>query len=131
MLVSFGDTSGIYPCVTFQEGNPVELFDTGSAADDTDRDSIAAHFRKWYDVDLGTFPDVQIARGCVFASTLRKPKLAGVTNALTFITDHLTRENAFVPFFGDATGREGDRYDLTIEGFGPDDIERLDYVAVE
>jgi hypothetical protein len=53
-----------------------------------------------------------------------------VKNALTFIGDHLTRENAFVPFYGDATGSRGERYELTLEGLGPDDIERLDYVAV-
>ena len=129
MLVTFGDTSGIYQFVTFDKGNPVEIFDTGSAADDTNFDSVAAQFRKWYDVDLNAFPNAQIARGCVFASSLRTLNLAAVKNALTFIADHLAAENAFVPFYGDATGAPGQRYELTLEGFGPDDIERLDHVA--
>jgi hypothetical protein len=28
-------------------------------------------------------------------------------------------------------GEAGERIELTLEGLGPDDIERLDYVAVE
>jgi hypothetical protein len=28
-------------------------------------------------------------------------------------------------------GEPGERIELTLEGLGPDDIERLDYVAVE
>jgi ankyrin repeat protein len=129
MLISFGDASGIYKYVTFHDGEVVEIFDTGSVANDMNRESIVAQFRKWYDVDLDAFPNVQIAPGCVFASTLRTLKLAAVKNALTFIADHLAAENAFAPFYGDATGARGQRYELTLEGFGPDDIERLDYVA--
>jgi ankyrin repeat protein len=129
IVVTSGDTSGIYQYVTFQRGKAVEILDSGSAADDTDRASIARQFRDWYGVDLGDFAGFEIRKGTVFASSLRKLKLAGVKNVLTFIRDHLTRENAFVPFFGDAWGRKGDSVELTIEGLGPDDVERLDYVA--
>ena len=49
---------------------------------------------------------------------------------LEFINDHLKRENAFVPFFEPTDHARGERHELTIEGFGPDDVERLDYVAL-
>ena len=130
MLISFGDTSGIYQYITFDKGKPVELFDTGSAANDTDPDVVASRFIDWYDLDPRKLPDYQINRTRVFASSLRKLKLAGVKNALTFINDHLAAENAFVPFFEPLFSRPGERRELTIEGFGPDDIERLDYVAM-
>ena len=134
ILVSSGDTGGVYQYVTFDKGQCVELFDTGSAdyGNGADRAALTPKFRKAYDVDLGAFDDVAIGNGNVFASTLRKPTLAGVKNPLTFIEDHLKRENAFVPFFGpDDEDRPGRKRELTIEGFGSDDIERLDYVAVK
>ena len=34
------------------------------------------------------------------------------------------------PFFEAKWGRAGQRVELTLEGLGPDDIERLDNVAV-
>jgi ankyrin repeat protein len=130
MLVSFGDTSGIYQYLTFDKGKPVELFDTGSADDDKDLDSVAKQFIAAYDVDPRDLPGFHVGRGYAFGSSLRKLKPADVKNTLEFINDHLTRENAFVPFFEPTDHARGQRYELTIEGVGPDDVERLDYVAL-
>jgi len=116
--------------VTFDRGNIAEIFDVGSAADDTDRESIRKQFTDWYGVDLRKLPNVDVARGAVFGSSLRKPSIARIKQVLEFINDHLKRENAFVPFWGESWGGAGDRVELTLEGLGPDDIERLDYVAV-
>lgn len=41
-----------------------------------------------------------------------------------------TVSDAFLPFFVDEWGRPGQRVELTLEGLGPDDIGRLDCVAV-
>ena len=129
ILVSFGDTSGVYQYLMFDKGKPVELFDTGSAAGDKDLDAVAVQFLKAYDVDPAALPGFHVTRGYAFASTLRKLKPADVKNPLEFSNDHVKRENAFVPFFEPTDHARGQRYELTIEGFGPDDIERLDYVA--
>ena len=130
MLVSFGDTSGIYQYLTFDKGKPVELFDTGSAADDNDLDAVAKQFIAAYDVDPRELPGFHVRPGYAFASSLRKLNPKDVKNPLEFIEDHLKRENAFVPFFEPTDRRAGARCELTIEGFGPDDVERLDYIAL-
>ena len=130
IVVTAGKTSGIYQYVTFDRGKPAEIFDVGSAAGDTDLKSIRKPFIDWYGVDLGKLPNVDMARGVVFASSLRTPRVARIENSLEFIDDHLKRQNAFVPFWGESWGGEGGRVELTLEGFGSDDVERLDYVAV-
>ena len=129
ILVSFGDTSGVYQYLTFDKGKVVEIFDTGSAPDDRDLDAVAAQFREAYDVDPAALPGFHVTPAYAFASSLRKLKPAEVKNVLEFIDDHLKRENAFVPFFEPTDHRAGQRYELTLEGLGPDDVERLDYVA--
>jgi hypothetical protein len=129
IVVTAGDTSGIYQYVTFDNGHAVEIFDLGSAAGDTDRAAVTKQFLAWYKIDLGRFKNVRIADGVVAASSLRRLKIPKGAKALDFIRDHITKENAFVPFFGDVWGRAGSTVELTIEGLGPDDIERLDYVA--
>ena len=129
MFVAVGDTSGVYQYLTFDKGKVVEIFDTGSAAEETDLDSVARQFAASYDVDPRKLPGFRIGRGYAFGSSLRKLKPSDVKNVVDFIDDHLKRENAFVPFFEPTDHRAGQRYELTVEGFGPDDIERLDYVA--
>ena len=130
IVVTSGDTSGVYQCVTFDKGKAVELLDVGSTAYDTQQKSLAQQLRDWYGIDLSAFRHVDTAGDTVFASSLRKPRLSRIKNALHFIGDYIKAENAFVPFFGEAWGRTGDTVELTIEGLGPDDIERLDYVTV-
>jgi ankyrin repeat protein len=130
IVVTAGKTSGIYQYITFDRGEPFEVFDVGSAADDTDRASIRKRFIDWYGVDLAKLANVDIARGVVFASSLRKPNVGRIKHVLEFISESLKRANAFVPFWGDSWGGAGERVELTLEGLGPDDIERLDYVGV-
>jgi hypothetical protein len=134
IVVTSGDTSGVYQCVTFDKGKAVELLDVGSTAYGTKQRSPAQQFRDWYGIDLSTFRHVETADDTVFASFLRKPRLSRIKNPLKnplhFISDYIKAENAFVPFFGEGWGHTGDSVELTIEGFGPDDIERLDYVAI-
>ena len=40
-------------------------------------------------------------------------------------------QNGFVPFFVEGWGEPGEMAEMMIEGLGPDDVERLDYVAVK
>ena len=130
IVVTSGDTSGVYQYVTFDKGKAVELLDVGSTAYDTRQRSLAEQLRDWYGIDLSTFRHVDTANGTVFATSLRKPRLSRIKNVLAFIDDSIKAENAFVPFFGESWGTAGDSVELTIEGLGPDDLERLDYVAV-
>ena len=116
ILVSSGDTGGVYQYLTFDKGALVELFDAGSGVES---------------LDLGGLKDVAVDSRVVFASSLRTPGLAGIGNPLNFMNRHLVGENAFVPFGLEELGGPGETVELTLEGFGPDDIERLDYVAVK
>jgi hypothetical protein len=52
-----------------------------------------------------------------------------VSNGLNFIDDFVRQQGAFVPFFADEWGLPGERVELSLEGFGPDDIERLDFIS--
>ena len=44
---------------------------------------------------------------------------------------YVADRDAYIPFALDDWGEPGQRVELTLEGLGPDDIERLDYIAVE
>ena len=130
IVVTSGDTSGIYQYVTFEKGKAVEIFDVGSTASGADRAAAAKQFSDWYKVDFSRFKNVQVAGGLAAASSLRKLPMPKGGKSLEFIGDYVRGHNAFVPFFGEEWGGAGDRAELTIEGLGADDVERLDYVAV-
>jgi ankyrin repeat protein len=130
MIVISADTSGIAQYITLDKGKPVELFDSGSVPSGSDRKAAAELVRKSCGADFTDFKNVEIAGGNVFASSLRKVKLSSVKNPLDFINDHLRNEKAFAPFAFESWGSTGQSVELTLEGLGPDDIERLDYVAL-
>jgi hypothetical protein len=72
----------------------------------------------------------KVKKNKVFASSVRSLDLAKVKNDLDFIDDYVKQQDAFVPFFVDEWGQAGQRVELTLEGLGLDDVERLDYIAV-
>lgn len=130
ILVANSDTGGVSQYVVFDCGKPVELFDSGSTEHGMNRAAVVKQFAKGYHIDLDALPNLQVAKGRVFGSSLRNVKLSSIKNDLDFISDYLKSQNAFAPLFPEEWGRAGDRVELTLEGLGPDDIERLDYVAV-
>lgn len=130
LFVANSDTAGVTQYALFDTGDLVELFDYGTAPDDATAKSVVQQFATCYQVDLSKFDGLKVKKNKVFASSVRSLDLAKVKNDLDFINDYVKRQDAFVPFFVDEWGQAGQRVELTLEGFGPDDVERLDYVAV-
>ena len=114
ILVNSGDTGGVYQYFVFEKGKVVEVFDVGSGES----------------LDLADLKNVARGEQITFASSLRKPDLKQVKNPLDFIGDYIKSENALVPFGFESLGDPGEPVELTLEGLGPDDVERLDYIAV-
>lgn len=114
ILVNSGDTGGVYQYFAYDKGKLVEVFDVGSGIS----------------LDLAGLQDIARAKQITFASSMRKPDLKRVKNPLDFIGNHLKSENALVPFGFESLGDPGETVELTLEGLGPDDVERLDYIAV-
>lgn len=114
ILVNSGDTGGVYQYFVYDKGQLVEVFDVGSGET----------------LDLAGLKDVARSEQITFASSLRKPNLKQVKNPLDFIGGYIRSENALVPFGFESLGEPGETAELTLEDLGPDDVERLDYIAV-
>jgi ankyrin repeat protein len=130
LFVANSDTGGVAQYALFDKGELVELFDYGTAPENATAKSVVKQFASCYQVDLSKCAGLKVGNNKVFASSVRTLDLAKVKNDLDFINDYVTEQDAFVPFFVDEWGRAGQRVELTLQGLGPDDIERLDYVAV-
>jgi hypothetical protein len=74
---------------------------------------------------------MSVKKGMVFASSVRKLDVAKIKNDLDFVNDYVSSQDAYIFLAVADWGEAGERIELTLEGLGPDDIERLDYVAVE
>jgi hypothetical protein len=130
ILVANSKTASISRYALFDSGKLVEFFDFGSARGAANRAAVIEQFARDHGIDLNDLPNLQIGKDKVFGSSQRKVKLSSIENDLRFITGFLENLNAFAPLFADEWGRAGQHAELTLEGLGPDDIERLDYVAV-
>ena len=131
LYVANSDTGGVTQYALFDNGKLVELFDSGSASYYGDRAVVTEQFAKVYRLDFSGLPNLSIAKDRTFASSLRKIDVAKIKQDLDFVDACMKELDAFIPFFVDEWPATGKPAELTIEGFGPDDIERLDYVAVQ
>ncbi len=131
LYVGNSDTAGVTQYFLFDHGQLVEMFAYGTTPDNANAQTVIKQFATAYDVDLSKFPDLSVKKCMVFASARRKLDLATIKNDLDFVNDYVSGQDAYI-FFAEADwGEAGQRIELTLEGLGPDDIERLDYVAVE
>ena len=130
LYVANSDTGGCTRYALFDHGEPVEVFDYSSGADGTDAASAVARYAKIFGADLTPLANVSVGDGKFFASTSRKLDVVRIKNDLDFVDDYVKRQEAFVPFgFDDEWGEAGETAELTLEGLGPDDVERLDFIA--
>jgi ankyrin repeat protein len=129
MYVANSDTGGVAHYALFDRGKLVELFDSGTAGESDTVATISHRFATLYQLDLTGLPNVQVNGRTSFASAARHVDLMTVSNGLNFIDDFVRQQGAFVPFFADEWGLPGERVELSLEGFGPDDIERLDFIS--
>ncbi|MDM8007485.1 MAG: ankyrin repeat domain-containing protein [Phycisphaerae bacterium] len=130
LYVANSDTGGVTQYALFDQGKLVELFDSGSASYYGDRSAVVEQFAKQYGLDFSGLPNISIAKDRTFASSLRKIDVARIKQDLDFVDTCVKELDAFIPFFIDEWPATGKPIELTLEGFGPDDIERLDYVAI-
>jgi len=84
-----------------------------------------------YGVDLSKLPELVVNKGLVFGASARKLDLSKIKNDLDYVNQYVAGQDAYIFFAIDNWGEPGERAELSLEGLGPDDIERLDYVAVE
>ncbi len=129
LFVANSDTGGVTQYALFEKGKLVEFFDYGSSNRETPANEIARKLSSMYKIDLDSLPNFSHHEGKVFGSLLRDVKLARVKNDLDFVNDYLKEQNAFIPFGLEEWGEAGETVELSLEGLGPDDVERLDYVA--
>lgn len=128
LFVANSDTAGVTQYALFDRGNLIEFFDYGSVDKATSK-TIAAPIKKIYHLDLMPLRNLTFHKGKTFGSTLRDVHLARVKNDMDFVNEYVKIQNAFIPFYPDAIGQTGKTVELSLEGLGEDDIERLDYIA--
>jgi hypothetical protein len=133
LFVANSDAGGAAQFARFRDGKLVELIEDGtidSAAQAKKRiDTVAKQFGARDAADL-----VATAAGAgrvAFASTERKLDPRQLERGLDAIDRFVREHDAFVPFFIEPfDGAEpGETVELILEGFGPDDVERLDFVT--
>jgi ankyrin repeat protein len=132
LYVANSDTGGVTQYALFESGKAVEVFDYGSSGDADNAKAATERFAKYYGIDMSAIPGgVQAAEGKAFASSQRTVDVRKITNDLDFVNDYVKQQDAFIPFGSEISfGEAGEMMELTLEDLGPDDVERLDYVAV-
>jgi hypothetical protein len=131
LFVANSDTGGVTHYLMFNQGELVELFDYGTAPDKASAQSVIKQFNTVYGVDLSKLSELAIKQALVFGSSVRKPVVSKIGNDMEHVNKYVAGQDAYIFFAPDNWGEAGERVELSLEGLGPDDIERLDYVAVE
>jgi hypothetical protein len=133
LYVANSDTGGVTQYALFDAGKVVEVFDYGSAGDRDSDKAVTERFAKYYSIDMSAIAGgVQVAQNKTFASSQRAVDVKKIKNDLDFVNDYVKQQDAFIPFgFEMGWGEAGEMMELTLEGLGPDDVERLDYVAAK
>jgi ankyrin repeat protein len=133
LYVANSDTGGVTQYALFEKGKAVEVFDYGSSGDADSPKAAAERFAKWYGIDASTIPGgVQAAQGKAFASAQRAVDVKKIKNDLDFVNDFVQQQEALVLFGSEiGFGEAGEMMELTLDDLGPDDVERLDYIAAK
>jgi len=131
LFVANSDTAGVTQYLMFNQGELVELLDYGTAPDQASTQSVIKQFNTVYGVDLSKLPGLAVKQGLVFGTSTRKVDVSKIKNDLEYVNHYVAGQDAYIFFATDGWGEPGQRVQLNLEGLGPDDIERLDYVAVE
>jgi ankyrin repeat protein len=130
LFVANSDTAGVTQYLLFDQGALVELLDYGTAVDNASAPSVIRQFDSVYGVDLSKLRELSVKKGLVFGSSARKLDLSKIKSDLDYVNEYVAGQDAYIFFGIDDWGKPGERVELTLEGLGPDDVERLDYVAV-
>jgi ankyrin repeat protein len=133
LYVGNSDTGGVTQYALFENGKAVEVFDYGSSGDADTAKAVTERFAKSYGIDISTIAGgVQVSQGKAFASSQRKLDVKKIGNDLDFVNDYVKQQEAFIPFGSEiGFGEAGETMELTLEDLGPDDVERLDFIAAK
>jgi len=133
IYVGNSDTGGVTQYALYKNGIAVEVFDYGSSGDADTAKAATERFARSYGIDVSNIPGgVQVSQGKAFASAQRKVDVKKIKNDLDFVNDFVKQQDALVLFGSEiGFGEAGEMMELTLEDLGPDDVERLDYIAAK